>query len=280
MNLRGLARAARRRPLGALGGFVVLGLVLVACLAPQLASHPPKDAAFPRHVAPGTQFRMGTDHLGRDVLSRVIWGARLSLYVGFTSVAVGITLGLLWGIFTAYAGGLADGITQRIVDVLMAIPPIILALALMAVLGPSIDNVVYAIVILLAPTAARTIRSVVLGIKTTLYIEAALALGCSHARVVIRHVLPNVLPMYVVLLTVNVGYAIMAEAALSFLGLGAPPDEPSWGGMLSAATRAIETAPWVMLFPGMAISLAVFGFCLLGDAFRDVTDPRLRQGLG
>ena len=223
---------------------------------------------------------MGTDQLGRDVLSRVIWGARLSLYVGLSSVLVGITLGALWGAFTGYFGGAADTTSQRVVDCVMALPPIILALSLMAAVGQSVNNVILALTILLVPTAARTVRSVALGIAASPYIEAARASGSSHLRIVLRHILPNCLATYIVLVTTNISYAIVVEASLSFLGVGAPPDEPSWGGMLTAGTQAIETAPWLIFFPGVAISLAVFALNLLGDAIRDIADPRLRGGLG
>jgi len=277
---RAIASFAVRQPLGAIGAAIVLTLVATACFAPQLAPHGPKDAGFPRYLTPSAEFWMGTDHIGRDIFSRVIWGARLSLYVGLGSVAFGITIGVVWGTITTYFGGLPDATSQRLVDVLMGIPPIILALSLMAALGPSVRNVVFALVILLAPAAARTIRSVVLSIKETSYVEAARAIGCSHWRIIGRHILPNTFSTYVVLFTVNIAYAIVAEAALSFLGLGAPPDEASWGGMIAAGTLAIERAPWVIFFPGMAISLTVFGLSLLGDAVRDVTDPRLRGGLG
>lgn len=275
-----LGRFATRQPLGAIGGLIVLALVATAIFAPKLAPHGAKDAAFAQYLPPSAEFPMGTDQIGRDVLSRVIWGARLSLYVGLVSVAFGITLGALWGIITAYFGGLADGASQRVVDVLMALPPIVLALSLMAALGQSVNNVILALAILLTPTAARTLRSVALSIKETPYVEAARAAGCSHWRVIFRHVLPNTFATYIVLFTVNIAYAIVVEAALSFLGLGAPPDEPSWGGMLTAGTQAIETAPWMIWFPGLAISLTVFGLNLLGDAIRDLTDPRLRGGLG
>jgi peptide/nickel transport system permease protein len=271
---------ATRQPLGLGGAVIVLGLVLTAILAPLLAPHGPKDAAFAPYVPPGPDFPMGTDHLGRDILSRIIWGARLSLYVGFVSVLFGITLGALWGVVTAYFGGAADTTSQRVVDSLMALPPIILALALMAALGQAVSNVIIALAILLIPTAARTIRSVALSIKEMPYVEAARAAGATEWRIIGRHVMPNTLATYIVLFTVNIAYAIVVEAALSFLGLGAPPDEPSWGGMLTAGTQALETAPWMIFFPGIAISLTVFGLNLLGDSIRDITDPRLRGGLG
>ncbi len=278
--LHALGWFAGRQPLGAIGGLIVLALVATAIFAPRLAPYGAKDATFTQYLPPSAEFPMGTDQLGRDVLSRVVWGARLSLYVGVVSVAFGITLGALWGIVTAYFGGVADGASQRVVDVVMALPPVVLALSLMAALGQSVNNVIFALAILLTPTAARTLRSVALSIKETPYVEAARAAGCSHWRIIFRHVLPNSLATYIVLFTVNIAYAIVVEAALSFLGLGAPPDEPSWGGMLTAGTQAMETAPWMIFFPGLAISLTVFGLNLLGDAIRDLTDPRLRGGLG
>jgi peptide/nickel transport system permease protein len=269
-----------RQPLGALGALIMGGLLATAIFAPLLAPHGAKDAAFAPYVPPGAEFPMGTDHLGRDMLSRVVWGARLSLYVGLVSVGLGITLGALWGVITACFGGAADTVSQRIVDSLMALPPIILALSLMAALGQSVTNVILALAILLTPTSARTLRSVALSIKETPFVEAARAAGASEWRIIFRHVVPNTFATYIVLATVNIAYAIVVEAALSFLGLGAPPDEPSWGGMLTAGIQAMETAPWMIFFPGVAISLTVFGLNLLGDAIRDLTDPRLRGGLG
>jgi peptide/nickel transport system permease protein len=275
-----LARFATRQPLGAAGAVIVLALILVAVAAPRLAPHGPKEVSFAPYLAPSAEFPMGTDQVGRDVLSRVIWGARLSLYVGVVSVVFGVTLGSVWGAVTAYFGGAADAGSQRVVDSLMALPPIILALSLMAALGQSVNNVILALVILLTPTAARTIRSVALGVVATPYIEAARAVGSSHWRIIGRHLIPNCMAAYIVLVTTNVSYAIVVEASLSFIGAGAPPDEPSWGGMLTAGVQAIETAPWMLFFPGLAISLAVFGLNLLGDSIRDLTDPRLRGGLG
>ena len=231
-------------PLGAIGAVIVLFLILVAMFAPWIAPYGPKVTDFDAFLPPNDQHWFGTDHLGRDIFSRVVWGSQLSLYVGLTSVGVGVTLGALWGIGTAYVGGTIDVITQRVVDVLMGFPPIILALGLMAVLGQSVNNVVIALVILLTPSAARTMRSSVLSLKEMAYVESARALGASTLRVVFRHLVPNCLGTYIVLFTVNVAYAIVVEAALSFLGLGSPPDEPSWGGMLTAATATLERAPW------------------------------------
>lgn len=266
----------RRQPLGVVGGVLVLLLILAAIGAGRLAPYHPKEAILPPYHAPTRAFVLGTDHLGRDILSRVLWGARLSLYVGLVSVALGITVGALGGIMSGYFGGLVDHLSQRLVDTLMAFPPLILALGLMAVLQQSVHNVIVTLAILLMPAAARTLRASTLSLKETGYVEAARALGASHWRVIFQHIVPNSLATYIVLFTVNVAYAIVVEAALSFLGLGAPADEPSWGGMLNAGAHAIQRAPWIALFPGLAISLTVFGLNMLGDALRDLTDVKLR----
>lgn len=273
---RFVARVVRRQPLGIAGGIMVLLLILVALLAEQLAPHDPKEAIFDIYHAPNWAFFMGTDHLGRDIFSRVVWGARLSLYVGLVSVSVGITVGALWGMVTGYFGGIADSLSQRVVDTLMGFPPLILALSLMAVLQQSVHNVIITLAILLIPAAARTLRSTTLSLKEMGYVESARAMGASHWRIIFGHILPNSLATYIVLFTVNIAYAIVVEAALSFLGLGAPADEPSWGGMLNAGAHAIQRAPWIGLFPGLAISLTVFGLNMLGDAVRDLTDVKLR----
>jgi len=277
---RRLARLAGQQPLGAAGAVVVAAMIVAAIWAPQLAPYGAKDAAFAAYAPPGPGHPMGTDQLGRDVLSRVVWGARLSLYVGLVSVMLGVTLGGLWGVVSAYFGGMTDTLSQRVVDSLMALPPIVLALSLMAAIGQSVNNVIVALTILLTPTAARTLRAVALAIMATPFVEAAQAAGGSSARIIARHVLPNCLATYTVLVTTNVSYAIVVEASLSFIGVGAPPDEPSWGGMLTAGTQAVETAPWMIFFPGLAISLTVLALNMLGDAIRDVADPRLRGGLG
>ncbi len=271
-----LGRVVRQQPLGLAGGILVLLLILVAIFADQLAPYDPKEAIFDIYHPPNWAFVMGTDHLGRDIFSRVVWGARLSLYVGLISVSLGVSVGSLWGIVTGYFGGVTDSLSQRVVDTLMGFPPLILALSLMAVLGQSVHNVIMTLAILLIPAAARTLRSTTLSLKEMGYVESARAMGASHCRIIFGHILPNSLATYIVLFTVNVAYAIVVEAALSFLGLGAPPDEPSWGGMLNGAAHAIQRAPWMALFPGLAISLAVFGLNMLGDAVRDLTDVRLR----
>jgi len=272
----GLRRFVRTEPLGSLGGVIVLAMVLVAVLAPWIAPFGPKDVQFGIFQPPGGVHLAGTDNLGRDIFSRVIWGSRLALYVGLISVGFSVTLGSLWGLSSGYFGGKYDVISQRLVDVLMGFPPIVLALGLMAVLGQSINNVIIALVFLLTPTAARTMRSSVLSLKEMTYVHSALAVGNSHWRVLLVHLVPNALGTYIVLFTVNVAYAIVMEASLSFLGLGTPPDEPSWGGMITAATQSMERAPWIILFPGLAISLMVFGLTLMGDAIRDVTDAKMR----
>ena len=271
-----IVRFCRRQPLGAIGGVLVLLLVVTGVLAPLLAPHGPKETGFAAYTPPNASFPMGTDHLGRDILSRVIWGARLSLYVGLISVGIGVTLGALWGLVAAYFGGAADMISQRIVDSIMAFPGIVLAIALMAVLGQSVVNVIAALTFLFVPITARIMRSTTLSIKESMYVEAARAVGGSHWQIIRRHILPNSMAPYIVLLSVNLGYAIVVEASLSFLGLGAPADEPSWGGMITMAGDSLLSAPWMALFPGLAITLGVFGMNMFGDALRDVLDPRLR----
>ncbi len=271
-----LRRFCRTQPMGVVGGIIVVLMIITGALAPQLAPHGPKVADFEQYLPPSAAFPMGTDILGRDILSRVIWGARLSLYIGLSSVGIGVTLGSLWGILAAYFGGAIDLFSQRLVDSVMAFPGIVLAISLMAVLGQSVDNVIIALSFLLMPISARIMRSTTLGLKESMYVEAARAVGGSHWQIICRHILPNSMAPYIVLVSVNLGYAIVVEASLSFLGLGAPPDEPSWGGMLTESADSLLSAPWMSLFPGMAITLAVFGMNMLGDAMRDVLDPKLR----
>ena len=273
-----LVSFARRQPLGAAGAVLLMSLVLVAIVAPWISPYDPQqpNGAF-KYAKPGGELLLGGDQLGRDVLSRLIYGARVSLYVGLLSVGIGVTGGTLLGIFSAYVGGKVDLVVQRLVDAMMSFPPIILALGLMAVRGASMNNVVIALVVILLPGAARVIRAQTLSIKELDYTLAARAVGASPVRIMLRHILPNVAATYIVLSTITVGYAVVVEATLSFLGVGVPPDIPTWGGMLTlGAAKYVEVAPWLAIFPGIAIALVVFSVNLFGDSLRDVLDPKLR----
>ena len=273
-----LMRFCTGSPLGAFGAAVILFTIIVAVVAPLLTPYGPKDIEVAEKFSPplGEQL-LGTDELGRDVLTRLIYGARISMSVGILSVGIGISAGTLIGIFSAYTGGKIALAIQRVVDALMAFPAIIMALALMAALGASQTNVIVALVIILLPGAVRVVRSQVLSIKEQDYTLAARAIGAGSTRVMLRHILPNVMATYIVLSTITLGYAIVVEASLSFLGVGIPPDVASWGGMLNlGATTYIEIQPWLAVFPGIAIALVVFAVNLLGDSLRDVLDPRLR----
>ena len=278
-----LAAFARRKPLGAVGGFIVLALVVTGLLAPVLSPYDPRqiireaDHRVPVHVAPGLRYPMGTDHVGRDIVSRIVYGARISLYVGLGAVLIGVTGWFAVGMASAYAGRSVDLVVQRLVDAMQAVPGLIIVLAIMAVLGSSLNNVVIAIVIGMLAPVVRTVRSQVLSVKEMEYVAAARAIGAPAWRIVARHILPNCLAIYLILATYYLGFAIILEASLSFLGVGVPPDVPSWGGMLTAAAQGhITKAPWAGIFPGLAIFIVVLGFNLLGDALRDVLEPRLR----
>ena len=277
-TLTNVARFFRRKPLGAAGGVLMVIMVLTAVFADQLATHDPiaTDAAMTL-AAPGGDHWLGTDHLGRDIYSRIVHGTRVSLIVGLLSTLLGSVFGGVIGLVSAYFGGKTDLITQRFLDILQGLPLLVLALVMSAALGPSVENVVIAISIPIIPRAARVIRASVLSIREMQYIEAARALGLRHLRIAFRHVLPNTIGPFIVLTTAQLGSAILVEAALSFLGLGVPEPYPSWGRMLSvSAAEYAQKAPHLVLFPGIAISLAVFGSNLLGDALRDTLDPRLR----
>lgn len=274
---RRMLRFARRNVLGTLGAGIVLVMILVAVFAPLIATRDQYQLSRARLQAPSSAYRFGTDDLGRDVFSRIVYGARISLWVGFVAVAVGIVGGTLIGITSAYFRGAVDFWLQRLMDGMFAFPTIILALTIVSVLGPSITNVILAVGVVSVPRISRVVRSATLGIMAQPYIEAARALGCSDLRIIARHVLPNCVAPIVILATAGFGTAVLAEASLSFLGLGAPAPEPSWGSMLSgAAQKYVRVAPWLAIIPGLAISLAVFGFNLFGDSLRDVLDPRLR----
>ena len=263
---------------------MIVIVAVVAILAPVLAPRSPYDfnlneRGLPiRMQAPNATFPLGTDPLGRDVLSRMVYGARVSLLVGFASVIIGTLLGTGLGLVSGYWEGTLDHVIQRGVDTVMAIPGIVLALAVMSVLGQSLTNIVIVIALVIAPGASRVVRGTVLAVKQHVFVDAAHALGATPWRIVGRHVLPNVFAPILVIATVWLGNAIVIEAALSFLGLGTPPPTPTWGAMLSGeGRRNLETAPYLAIFPGLAISIVVLAFNMLGDALRDVLDPRLRS---
>lgn len=276
--VRALVVFSKRKPVGAAGALVVIAMGLAGLLAPVIAPYDPYEIhGFSVEVAPGGEFLLGSDEFGRDVLSRLLHGARLSLMVGLGSVFFGVTAGFLIGVISGYVGGVFDLILQRFIDALLAFPGIILALALMAVLGASAFNVILALSIIITPLTSRTSRSLVLSLKEMDYITASRAIGAPNYRIVFWHIAPNIFPVYIIMATITIGFAIIAEASLSFLGVGVPIDTPSWGGMLTgAAEKYIRTAPWVALAPGLTIAVTVFAFNLLGDALRDVLDPRLK----
>lgn len=253
-------------------------MVLAAIFAETLATHDPirTDAEWTL-ARPDRAHWFGTDNLGRDIYSRIIYGARVSLAVGIASTLLGALVGGIIGVISGYFGGWLDLVTQRIMDVLQGLPLLVLALVMSAALGPSIGNVIVAISVPIIPRAQRVIRGSVLAIREFAYVEAARALGVGHWGIAFRHVLPNTIGPFIVLMTAQFGSAILVEAALSFLGLGVPEPYPSWGRMLSvSAAEFAQKAPWLVLYPGSAISLVVFASNLLGDAIRDTLDPKLR----
>ena len=268
----------RSKPLGALGGISLLLFVITAFFAPFIATHDQLTQDIPNRLhAPSIQFLFGTDHLGRDQFSRVVYGARISLYVGLLSVIIGTVSGTATGIASAYAGGRFDLVVQRFIDALQGIPSLVLIMALVVALGPSLNNVTVAIAIAFFPRMTRIARSQALTVKQVDYVLAARALGASPLRVALRHVTLNSLTPIIVLATGFLGNAIVTEAGLSFLGIGVPPPHPSWGRMLQLGVRGYqEAAPWLTIFPGLALTITVFGFNLFGDALRDTLDPRLR----
>ena len=274
---RPLVNFVKRKRLGAFGLAVAVVLTLVAIFAPWIATHDPFEPRLENQFGqPGLEHFLGGDHLGRDLFSRLVYGARISLYAGILSAFIGCTVGMMVGVISVHFGGLTDLIIQRIIDTMMAFPTLILAIAIMAALGASLNNVVIALSIAFIPSPTRVIRSQALAIKEMDYILATLAVGSSALRVMVRHMIPNLLPLYLVMVTYYLGTAIIAEAGLSFLGVGTPPDVPSWGGVLNKAAANTTIAPWMTILPGLTIFIVVFSWNVLGDALRDVLDPRLR----
>jgi peptide/nickel transport system permease protein len=287
LNLRGarwkyqrawLRRFVVYKPLGAVGAVIVLLMFFLSIFGSFLTPYNPIDMDFlSRAQSPNLKHPLGTDTFGRDVLSNIIGGAKISIYVGFASVIVGTGFGAIWGLTSGYAGGKFDMYSQRLIDILQSIPTLALALVIVASLGSSLNNIVIAISIGLIATSARVVRASAIAIRGQDYIAAAISTGAGWQRIVFRHVLPNTIPPYLVVATAGLGIAILQEASLSFLGVGVPPPHPSWGRMLSGTGREYLTIyPWLSLAPGIAIVVVVLAFNLVGDAFRDLFDPRLR----
>ena len=274
---RKLPRLLRQRSF-ILGALIIAVMALCAVFAPWIAPHDPVEQNFEHTLeAPSAQFLLGTDMFGRDQLSRVIFGARISFMVGFISVGIALLAGGLLGLIAAYARGWLDNLIMRVMDVLLAFPFLLLTIAIMASFGTNLANAMIAIGIVYTPSFARITRAATLGVMEQGFIEATKALGSSPVRLMLRHVLPNITGPLIVQTTLSLAFAILAEAALSFLGLGTQPPTPSWGLMLNEGRSFFNTAPWLAIFPGVAITLAVLGFNLLGDGLRDALDPRLRD---
>jgi len=282
---RRLKEFMRKQPLGTAGGIVVILYILMAVLAGHLTPYNPTENSYEyQFVAPNAVFWMGTDEWGRDILTRVIYGSRTALFVGFTCAIIGSTVGLVLGVGSAYFGGLIDLFFQRVMDIFMAFPLIIMALAIVSVSrawGTSSEYSVYFVIVAITipfiPRCARVVRSSALAIREIPYVDAARANGFSDVRIILRHMVPNVMAPYLIMITSFVGQAILLEASLSFLGLGVQDPLPAWGLMLRNAQEFIRTEPWIAIWPGVAITLGVFGFNLFGDAVRDALDPRLRS---
>ncbi len=274
----GVVRFLRRQPLGAAGGVVMALVMLAAIAATAVSTHDPtRTDATQTFLPPGPRHWLGTDHLGRDIYSRLVHGARVSLAVGLTTSALGGLMGGAVGLASGYGRSAATAVIQPVLDIMQGFPLLVLALVLTAALGPSLPTVIVAIAVPFVPRVARVVRATTLAIRESTYVEAAQAIGASGLRVAVRHIVPNTLAPLIVLTTAQLGSAILVEAALSFLGLGVPEPYPSWGRMLSvSAAEFAQRAPWVVIFPGAAISLVVFASNLLGDSLRDFLDPRLR----
>jgi peptide/nickel transport system permease protein len=269
----------RREPVGTLGMVIVLIIAATGLGAEWIAPYSPTSNDFAAMTeAPSWTHLLGTDQLGRDIFSRIVFGARTALIVGFSSAIVGGFTGLVLGVASAYFAGYIDLIMQRVMDIMMAFPLIIMALAIVAIFGTGVHNVIVAVTIPLIPRCARVIRASALAIREMPYVDAARACGFGHMRIILRHMVPNVMAPFLIMVTAFVGQAILAEASLSYLGLGVQEPVPAWGLMLQGgAEEYATTAPWIAVFPGLAIMLTVFGFSLFGDALRDALDPKLRD---
>jgi peptide/nickel transport system permease protein len=276
-TLAGLTKAVRRNPLGALAGLGCVLLVVLAIVGPSIAPYSPNDTSFARLDAPSLSHPFGTDNLFRDMFSRIVVGARNSLGVGFAAVFVSTLVGVILGIGSGYIGGYSDLIVSRIMDIMLAYPGLVFLIFVVTIFGPTFLSISVAIGLYMTPSATRVIRSAAISVRHQQFIEAAISIGCSPMRIMVRHVLPNVASAIIVIATIQIGAAILAEAALSFLGLGvSSASNPSWGRMLQETKTYWQSAWWTAIIPGFAISFTVLVFNLFGDALRDALDPRLR----
>jgi peptide/nickel transport system permease protein len=277
-----IVRLIKEKPLGLAGGIIVLILILTGIFANVLAPYGFNDINLAlRLTPPSGTFLLGGDNMGRDLLSRIIYGARISMMVGLAGAALHVIIGVLVGAVSGFYGGRYDTLVQRFVDALQCFPSLILYLTVMAVVGQGLVPVILVLGISSGFYGSRTIRSAVIGIKENVYVEAATSVGASVTRILWKHILPNIMPVLIIEFTLAVGRMIISEAMLSFLGFGIPPPMPSWGGMLSGSGRRyMLQAPWMALWPGLALAIVVYGVNMLGDAVRDLWDPRLRGGLG
>jgi len=266
-----------RNPIGIVGAVIVLATILVAIFAPLIAPYAPDSQEAKRLLPPSWDNLMGTDELGRDTFSRIVYGSQVSLQVGIIAVVIALAVGGTLGIVAGFFGGRLDAILMRLVDVMFAFPGLVLAIVISGLLGASRRNAMIAIGVIYAPAFARVVRGAVLSVMNEAYLEAGRVVGVGNRQLIRLHVLPNIMAPLIVMTTVYLSSAILSEAALSFLGLGAQPPQPSWGGMLNAARTFMEISPWMAIFPGLAIMLVVLGFNFLGDGLRDVLDPRLQE---
>jgi len=277
-----LVRLVKEKPLGTIGGAIVLILLLVGVFADFLAPYSYNEIHIMDSLsAPSTTYFFGTDELGRDLFSRIIYGARISLYVGLGVSIMGVSISTTLGLLCGFIGGKFDLAIQRLVDAWMCFPPLFIILAVMAVVGPGLLQVILVLGVLYGVGQTRVVRSAVIGVRENIYVESARATGVPMRRILVRHILPNIMAPMIIIFTLSMGAAILAEASISFLGYGIPPPTPSWGGMLSVGGRQyMRAAPWMAIWPGLALAFVVWGINMLGDGLRDILDPRLRGGLG
>jgi len=277
-----LIRLVKEKPLGTVGGIIVVLLLFTGIFANVLAPYGmnevhPIDALTP----PSASYLLGTDNLGRDILSRVIFGARISMIVGLAAAALSMLVALLIGVTSGYIGGRFDLVMQRFVDGFMCFPPLVFLLAAVSIVSPGLVQIIVILGLLYGISSSRVLRSAVIGVKQNMYVEAAVAIGSPTIKILVRHILPNIMAPLIIVFSTQVPTIIITEATLSFLGFGIPPPTPSWGGMLSGSGRSyMFLAPWMAIWPGLALSITVYGINMFGDAVRDLLDPRLRGGLG